>query len=340
MQTLFDSLQKKLGDNTLTPLAPQQAGVAAALRAKSGKAGASTSPAASNLGEAGAVANANAQAGQVQQAGQIQAANIGQQAQAQDAKVDAAQQDMASQRRIAQQGLATQGQVASETRAANEGMALDKVDFDEGQRTELLNVKADQALRELASERGISIDNIFREFDRSEKELAFRKDAAQLEQTGFILAMRDKQYLDELNRVGAERDLQDKLNFQDEMNRIVLGDELDKLFDELNFKRGLNANQREWDSYIASLDVHSAISMANAAIQDDSRNQMISGVGNTAKAGVDAYYKYDMDQKQQQATNLQQREVQESNPGFVGPRATDASDPSVSNATPATVGNS
>ena len=292
MSTLFESLQAKLGNNDeLTPLASQQKTIAESLRAKSGKAAATSGPAASSIGEQATQAAAQTGMAQQRQAGQLAASGIAGQAEAQAEKIATAKSALASNERVAQQGLARQGQGASEQLAGQEEMALGQSAFNETQRVEMVNVTADQKFRELASELGMSTDNIFREFERSNKELAFRQDGARIEQVGFMLAMRDKAYLDELNRIGIERDLTDKLNYKEDMQRLVWGQELSLMMDDLGFKTKLNANQREWNDTLARIDLSTALKLARSTLADEQQSQMISGTGNLAKAGIDAYYK-------------------------------------------------
>lgn len=291
MATLFDELQKKLANPEGPAPTAAQGGVLGALKAKTGKATTGSGPSASNVGEQGALGTVAATMGQTRLTGQIQGQQVAQAAQAQQAQVDTAKADMASQRAQANQTRAATTAAANEQRAGAQDMALGQVAFDESQKVEALNASADRSFRELAAEMKVNTDNIFREFAREEKSLAFRKDAAEIEQIGFMLALRDKAYIDELNRVATERDLQDKLNYQDEMTRLVLGDELERLMDDIGFKRALSANQREWDVYLANMDVETATALAAATMRDEGRSQMISGVGDTAKAGIDAYYK-------------------------------------------------
>ena len=298
MATLFDSLQKKLSQPNDVPglgLAPQQKTVADSLRAKAGKATAGAGPRASNLGEQSAIATGTAALGQAQTAGQILSTQIGAQVEDQRAKTQAAENQLASNERIANTALANASQGANEAVAGQEQMALDSLGQNETLKVEQINTRADQALREMASERGIAVDQIFRDRDRSAKELAFRKDAAELEQVGFLLAMKDKAYVDELERIGAERDLSDKLNFQEEMQNVILGENLTLMLDQMGGKSALMADQRTWNEYLAKIDADAALALAQATLADEAKAQMISGVGNLAKAGIDAYYQYGSD---------------------------------------------
>lgn len=289
--SLFDTLQKKLGEEP-AQLAPQQKSLQASLRAKSGKATAAGGPAASNMGEQTTMAAGQTALDQGAQSGALQGVQIGQAATAQQQQADQAQANLASQGQLAREGMAAQRAGATEQIAHNQEQGLGAVAFNEEQRVEMFNATADSKLRELASERNLSVDNIFRDFERSSKDLAFRKDAAELEQLGFTLSMRDKAYMDELNRIGAELDLKDKMNFQDEMTRVLMGEETSMLMDDLGFKSGLNADQRTWNEQLASMDLDAAMSLAAATTKDEMNQMMWQGGAEAVKTGTAAYYKY------------------------------------------------
>ena len=293
MATLFDELQKKLGQKpAAAPSANQQSTIASVLAAKSGKAGgAGGVPAASTVQQDVAQDAAASQQQQANQNAALVGVNIGQAVEAQQQQTQTQQNALNTQGQIANQQLATQAQGASEATQATEDNANTAISGQEERTIEQSNAKAENVLRDLASERGITVDNIFREFQRSDQELEFRKDAAELEQRGFLLAMRDKAYLDELNRIAAERDLEDKMNYKDEMTRLVLGDQLDRLMDDIGFKTLLNADKRTWDERLAAFDDETAIAAAEAAIRDGQRNNLASAAGDAAKVGVDYYYK-------------------------------------------------
>ncbi len=292
MPTLFDSLSKNLTSQAASPpmFAPQQADVASGLRAKSGKAPtSSTAPKASNVGESAATGLATATVDAAAGNSALAGAKVENAAQTQQAKIDAADATLASQTRSAQAQQAQQAQLAGESTQATEQMATSQNLVQEQLKIAQINNSADQTLRSLAAEKETSVDNIFQGFESSEKELLYRRDASELEQIGFNLAMRDRAYVDEINRIGAERDLNDKLNFKAEMQDLVLGTELSNAMDEMGFKTKLNASQREWDYYIASIDVESAERLASAAVQDAGRMAMIGATGSLAKAGTDGY---------------------------------------------------
>ena len=312
--SLYDELSKKLAggdDEDTPPIVGQQQSLAATLRAKTGKVAApGATPVASNLGEEAALGQASTAIGQQQAQGVVQAAGVQQAAQDQATQLATQQAGLAAQRRTGQAAIATAGTQASEATASTEALATSQQDFNEQQHAEILETSADKQLRQLAADRGMTVYNIFRDADRENKDLAFRKDASDLEHKGRLLALRDKDYVAELNRVGQERDLKDKLNFQDEQQRLVLGDQMDALIQEIGFKDILNADQRTFNEKLARLDNHTMLQMANRAITDDNRRETVAGVNQVAKSGIQAYAKYDSTSDDDKAPVLDNMEKQ------------------------------
>lgn len=293
MGTLFDALSQKLSgdpDAAPTQVAPQQDQLLAGLRAKTGKATASSTPGGSNLGEQTALDAAQTQQQQATSAGRLAGAQVATQAAGQAQTTADAQKGLATDTQNQMAGLATQGAIQSSQTAAAEQQANSQTSYNETAKAQALNAQAYTTLQQLAADKQLSVDNIWRDFHASEQDLAYRKDAAQIEQVGFLLSLRDQSYVDELNRVGQERMLDDKINYNDESARLAMGDQLDSLVQQLGFKTSLNADQRTWDTKLAGMSIDAAMQISQAAITASSQNMMISGAGTMAKAGVDAYF--------------------------------------------------
>ena len=283
MATLFDNLNK-----APTPLTQPQDQIAKTLAAKSGKA-VTGAPKIQSL------------AANVAQA-QVGAANR-QQSLAEDTQAQAAtqaQQNLTQQTNLAQQkldvGTALQrAQMATQRVATTEGLqaqranTLTSLRANETTQIAQTAARADRALRELTTNRNLTVNDLLADKERSDKDLAFRKDAAELEQIGFLLSLRDKDYLAELDRIGRTRQLTDDIQWNEEKNRIVFGTELDRLRDDLTFKRVLNADRRTYESELAQMDINWALEVANAAIAQANNQAMIEGGTQAVQAGVDYY---------------------------------------------------
>lgn len=292
MASLFDSLQKRLAEPAAQPLGGPQQQAQKVLAAKGGKAGrGATGPKASSVGQQ--VAQGAVQSGlqQGNLTGQLAGAQIQQQASGQQQQFNQQQQKLDAQQRTVESGLAAQGNIASQQLAAGEELAGMKRAGNEDAIRSQLNHTSDQTLRQLISERNITYDNLFSEFERSNLELEFRSDAADLEQRAFLLAMGDKAYTDELGRIGSERMLTNNINFKREMTATMLGENLSNLIDTLGWQEKMDTIGRERTTELANINITAALEIAMAALKDENRRMVAEGIGNAVTAGADAWSK-------------------------------------------------
>jgi hypothetical protein len=127
---------------------------------------------------------------------------------------------------------------------------------------------------------------------RSEKELEFRKDAAKIEQAGIELALANKKYLADLELTGKQRRLESDLGFREEMTRLVLGDNLDALMEDIGWRTEFNAKERDWTEQLAMMDLDYALALAEASIRDENARTMFEGATGTAKSALDMGARY------------------------------------------------
>jgi hypothetical protein len=276
MATLFDKLSQP---QTQLPV-NNQSRIETLLAAKKGKMGQSA-PAASNIVEQATQDQNKAQAKQAAVSTAIEGA--GQQAQRTGLENQIQQAGAAQQQSF---DLNRQGITADSSRnqaglAAQEQSQNVELDAAKQRKLRGINAQAESQLRALAAQGRMEVDDLFADFARSNQELAFRKDAAQLEQFGTLLALQDRKYVDELNRIGEKRKLYDQSNWAKEKSRIVYGDNLDALMSDLQFKRGEDITNRDFQKQLASLDITTALEMARAAMRDNAQREM-------ATAGISA----------------------------------------------------
>lgn len=286
MATLFDQLQQRLANPETSAPTQEQEATARLLRAKGGKAGGPGGAKASAVGEGVAHAGVNAAAAQQGLAGSLMASQIGVARDAQAAQTATAEADLASQKRIAEGGMAAQAagtreQIGTQVAISDAGRAAN-----EEMKTAAITSSATIKLRELTTQRGIALDNLFADFKQSNQELEFREDAARLEELGFQMAMSDKSYLDELSRIGRQRNMDSELAFRQEMNDVILGGELSETIDELGFSAKFGAQQREWEKTLTEMGADAKIELARAMIRDDSKRAVVTGIGSAVGAAA------------------------------------------------------
>lgn len=288
MPSLFETISARL-QQTPDARSPEvdQEQIQRALRAKGGQAGMGGGPAASRLQEASAQQQAQAGLRQGAFAGGMAAAQLTEQARAQEAQAGMARRGLETEERMAMSGIRADEQRAAGQRQAAEEQARSKRTAEENMRLDAMEAQSVNKLRELEASRQVTLDDIFGQFQAENKLLADRRDAADLEQLGFQLAMSDRAYMDELNRIGRERRLQNDQSFEMEMRNIIFGDDLAGLLEDMNYAVGSNAQQREWEKNLANMSAEHAREIANSAIQAQAKRQAIEGIANiTGKAAA------------------------------------------------------
>jgi hypothetical protein len=153
-----------------------------------------------------------------------------------------------------------------------------------------MNSKASQALNNLSAEYGLNSDDIFSSFKRENVALEARRDAAQLEQLGHVLALQDKAYLDELNRIGERRKLYDKANWEKEKRSVIYGANLSRIMEDLGFRRGEDIKDRNFQEQMTRIDLDTALSMAVQAAKDANTTAMASSIISTGSKAFDTAY--------------------------------------------------
>ena len=257
------------------------------LKAKGGKASMGGSlPQASALLQDSARQQAQGQMQQSNMLGEISRQGLQAQDQQQQSQFAAAQQGLAVDKEMARSGMQANEQRAAAIRDATEQDFRAKRSADENMRLDALQSTATMNLRDLTTQRKISLDNIFAEQKRSTQELEFRQDGAELEELAFNLALSDRAYMDELDRIGKERMLYSDLNFQEETARITLGEGLDNLRDDMDWGRSFNADRRQWEQEIATISLESAMEIARAEISGNNQRAAWEGIGQMASTGA------------------------------------------------------
>lgn len=282
--SLLGDIQARLRKQAV-PTAGGPTGVQAAtlstIQAGSGKARTGGTPRASNLGEQAAGA-ANAAAG-AQQAAQIgmAAERVGEQAAGLDQQANLADASLASAARMgaaARAGGAAEGAAARTTTAAMTKAALDA----QARQTEAgLGSKFGQAQSDLAAQADLQREDIFQQFAEGTADLAYRKDAAQLEATAQRMALNDKRYTDELLRIGQMQRLDNDLSWKTELNSLVMGERLNDMLSGAAFKVDLNADQRSWNEQMGAMDSDFAMSILAADASSANARMLVKG-------GIDA----------------------------------------------------
>jgi hypothetical protein len=269
MATLFD----KLSQTTNQLPENNQSRIETLLAAKKGKTAAAPTGQ-SNIGEQ---VQQSQNAGALQQGAMTTAIEgMGQNVQRQglENKIQEAGQAQQQQFDLARQTATAEQARNLGTLAGQESLQNQELDAAKQRKLQGISAQSESSLRNLAAQSQMEVDDIFANFERSDKELAFRRDGAQLEQLGTLLALQDRKYTDELNRIGESRKLYDQKSWNEEKARIIYGSNLDALMNDLNFKRGEDITNRAFQDQLSQISIDQALAMADAAMKDSQQKAM------------------------------------------------------------------
>lgn len=105
-------------------------------------------------------------------------------------------------------------------------------------------------------------NQILRDLERDRGSIDLQKDKGRLEQASFLLAMQNKQYVQQLQDVGRRRRLDDATTFQNEMEKQVLGDNLDLLKKQIGTQSVLQMNDTAFRKQMSQMSIEEAQKVA------------------------------------------------------------------------------
>lgn len=259
------------------------------LGAKTGKAApaAGAGPKASSLQEGAATDAAGLAIDQTAAQSSLGAKEVGAKENALAADAVAQQTKLDSERRAAEGALAAQATGSREALAQKEALTLDNISSKEQMQLDKLSSDAEQRIANLLSDKKITEDQIFTQYSQDNRELAFRRDAASLEQMATTLALRDKAYMNEITAIGSERNLKDDIDFQKETTRLIMGEEVASVLNQIGFGEEQLADQQAFERQMAQLSINDAIALMEAQIKAGQTQQAIQGITSMSSAYVD-----------------------------------------------------
>jgi hypothetical protein len=269
----------------------QQKGIEQLLRAKKGKAGAPSGPAASGLAAQAAATAGGVAARQQTMQERLAGAKLTGAAQAAEEQQAFEQQKLAQQEQLAQQQMQTAGILGQERREAAQTESRMRTQSTEETRMAQLNSTANNRLRDLASQRGIKMNDIFANAAQERMDLELRQDAAQLETQAHLLAMQDKEYMAEMAKIAAEQGLRDEQAWETEAMRILAGRNYAETTKRLEAAAKEDAKKRQADleMSIEEFEVKGAIQRMEAAAKDDAEAKIMEGIMNIGIAAGTEY---------------------------------------------------
>lgn len=291
MATLLEQLQQRLGQQA-APTVSAGPNIAEILKAKKGKAGTTTAGIAStSLAPELAAEQAKVDLQQQQQAGQMQGIALANKAADVEQQGQLAQEKLEATGRMAEQNLASTAATNRAATTASEQLEMQKIQASKEAKIKEMNNNAILAAQKMASERGLTLDNIFADVKQENTILAARKDAAQLEQKAAVLAWSDAAYMNELRRIGQQRNLTDEIEFDKAAKELAFGKDLNNKLLSMEFQLGRDAQDRDIRDQIAKLSNYEIIDLANSVAKQAMLEAQYKAGGDIVRAGINYYGK-------------------------------------------------
>lgn len=263
--------------------------ISSAIAAKEGRAAQPGAPIASNQLEASAVNQARAQTQSLQGQANLQAEQLNLQQSQQTAQDKAAKSALSTNVRMEEQEQASKFAAAQSNLNALRNMSTLRLSAEKEASLKAMSHKAKQALQDLASDRKTTTENLFTNFRMENADLAQRKDAFQLQQTAAAMALSNEKYITQINRIGAENNLHQQIEFDKEALRIELGNAFDSLVDNINWAAEFSERQREFEKQMGVMSNNDAYKIAMSAIEQQNKQQIANGIIQGAGVAVKAY---------------------------------------------------
>lgn len=159
---------------------------------------------------------------------------------------------------------------------------IQQQDQDQAAKTRTLSEETSKAMDDYLNQTQSTLD----QYVQGTRQLDMNKDKAKLEQMGIVMRMANDNYVSNLQREGARARLNNDAAFNDALNRSVFADEEDLMQNDLQFRSMLNADDRSFNEGLANINLDFAVQMANSNNRAAANQQMWTGIGSLAGAGV------------------------------------------------------
>lgn len=169
------------------------------------------------------------------------------------AQSNLAEGSMVDQTRLGQQQLAADTQMQSQQLAQTQ-QGLE-------QQEQIQRAGIDLQAKANTLQNKIQTDQLLADLSRDRSSLSLERDKSKLEQLSHNLALQDKQYIDNLQRMGEMNRLNDGLQFREEMTKTIFADNNSLLSDNLARDAARAQSARDWNQYLAKNNLAYIIDM-------------------------------------------------------------------------------
>ena len=113
-----------------------------------------------------------------------------------------------------------------------------------------------------------ALNQQFNKFEQASLDMDAEEEELELEVLGFQLALKDKQYMAQLDREAKQANLKDEIAFKEETAKLVMGEDLANFRNQLDFKLEQNKLDLNNMEALSQISLDDALAAANFAMQE------------------------------------------------------------------------
>lgn len=194
---------------------------------------------------------------------------------------------LGEQQAVTQTNQTIQQQVQPQAAIQGAQQATQQAGIQQQEQQQTAEIKQQRRFDDMRTQ--LQTQQLLNDLQRDRDTLDMRKDGARLEQLASNLRLQDKQYVDNLQREGQKRRLDNSLQFNEALTQSIFDDNQKLLEKNLDGQSVLNANDREFRKALAQMGADDAYSMFREQQKAAQQQQMWQSLGALTTAGIGAY---------------------------------------------------
>lgn len=123
------------------------------------------------------------------------------------------------------------------------------------------------------------VNAILNDVARNERKLDQHEKQARLEQAGFLLRIQNDDYINNLQRTGQLRRLNNEANFQEELRKAALEDDYQLYKDNIEFQKLMDADDRTFKTEINQMKLDQAWDIFQTQAKGEQMRNIFTGIG-------------------------------------------------------------
>lgn len=190
------------------------------------------------------------------------------------------------ERQAAVQSQQALGQIAQQGRL--QGLQQQQTAEAQEQAAGIASRQLEQKRQFVRDDANKKMEGLRADYSRALEEGDFARAQAAAEQASFLTRLGNEKYINELQMEGKRARLDNEVDFKKAFKEQQYADTMDLLEDNIEFKKLMAADDREFEEQLAQISAADALKILNARIEAGMKQQMYSGIGSMISGGLAA----------------------------------------------------